>query len=164
MTKRYSEDLNIWWEPTEVDKYVIAVGFTQKYINEVIDEAWHILPSQGKVKKGETLMCIESNIGFIKVPSPFTGTVMDFTDLARNFPEKITEDTPVCFFREGSTEEVIWPPVSPENLMIQNNLPRIRREEVNNIGLVDAPDRRGLRDVRPLNIILDEAVQQVGNF
>lgn len=70
----------------------VDIGFQQTYISEHLQEAFHILPaSHGKIESGAPMMVVESNDGLENIHSPFVGRFVNFSDKARNFPDRLKE-------------------------------------------------------------------------
>lgn len=84
-------DSSIW---TERDaRGVDLIGFRQSYIDQVLGECFHVVQADTKkARKGSPLMVLETNDGTNRVRSPVTGTIIRFSDKARNFPDRLTED------------------------------------------------------------------------
>jgi glycine cleavage system H lipoate-binding protein len=84
-------DGSIW---TETDaRGVEQIGFRQSYIEQVLGECFHVVQADTrKARKGCPLMVLETNDGTSRVRSPVTGTILMFSDKARNFPDRLTED------------------------------------------------------------------------
>lgn len=80
----------------------IDVGFQQKYINEKLQEVFHVLPAnQSKIEKNTPILVLESNDGLEKIVSPFAGRFVSFSDKARNFPDRLKEsDVVLTLFEE----------------------------------------------------------------
>ncbi len=70
----------------------VDIGFQQTYITEHLQEAFHILPANhNKIEKGAPMMGVESNEGLENIRSPFAGRFVNFSDKARNFPDRLKE-------------------------------------------------------------------------
>jgi glycine cleavage system H lipoate-binding protein len=84
-------DGSIW---TETDaRGVSLIGFRQEYIDQVLGECFHVVQADTRrARKGCPLMVLETNDGTNRVRSPVTGTILTFSDKARNFPDRLTED------------------------------------------------------------------------
>lgn len=91
--KLFDSKNQIWFEK---DGDIVRVGFTNNFLAQM-DECWHILPAGKQVKEKDPLMAVETNDGLLSIRSPATGYIMDFSDKAMNFPDKLTaEDVVVC--------------------------------------------------------------------
>src|SRR5579864_9391330 len=82
---------NVW---TEVDaRGVLRLGFTKQYIDERLGECFHVVPADvGNTTKGGSLLVLETNDGTSRIKSPISGTILVFSDKARNFPDRLTEE------------------------------------------------------------------------
>lgn len=82
---------NVW---TETDKVgVVSIGLRQSYLEEKMQECFHILQADAlNLKRGGPMMVIETNDGLESLKSPLTGRITFFNDKARNFPDRLVED------------------------------------------------------------------------
>lgn len=82
---------DIWCE-TQPDG-MMSIGFTKKCIEEKLCECFHILPADvGTAKLKQPLLVLETNDGVEAIPSPINGRIIIFSDKARNFPDRMTEE------------------------------------------------------------------------
>lgn len=82
---------NIWTE--ELAGGTINIGFTQQFITETLGECFHITQSNlFLLAEGKPMLTIETNDGLKVVRAPVTGTVLSFSDQARDFPDRIVEN------------------------------------------------------------------------
>jgi glycine cleavage system H lipoate-binding protein len=90
------------WAVTEPNGQV-SIGFTQQFIEEKLNECFHVLPAETKkVGNKSPLMVLETNDGLQSIKSPVAGEVVFFSDKARNFPDRLKEDDIVItVFLEG---------------------------------------------------------------
>jgi glycine cleavage system H lipoate-binding protein len=112
-------DGSTWTEPD--DRGVIRIGFRQSYIEQVLGECFHVVQADTrKARKGCPLMVLETNDGTSRVRSPVTGTILTFSDKARNFPDRLTEDDVIV---EVLPEGVTLPPRSQKTVASKNSGP-----------------------------------------
>lgn len=85
----------------------VDIGFQQKYISEHLQEAFHILPANhSKIESGTPMMVVESNDGLENIRSPFDGRFVNFSDKARNFPDRLKEtDVVLTLWTEEGYQE-----------------------------------------------------------
>jgi hypothetical protein len=82
---------NIWTED-EKDG-LVKVGFTRRFIDNVLMECFHIVQADIKnLYEGGPMLVVETNDGLESIKSPYTGTVHYFNPKARNFPDRLTEE------------------------------------------------------------------------
>jgi len=82
---------NIWQETDKAG--VVSIGLRQTYLEEKMQECFHILQADAiNLKKGGPMMVIETNDGLESLKSPLTGRITFFNDKARNFPDRLVED------------------------------------------------------------------------
>jgi len=82
---------NIWQETDKAG--VVSIGLRQTYLEEKMQECFHILQADAQhLKKGGPMMVIETNDGLESLKSPLTGRITFFNDKARNFPDRLVED------------------------------------------------------------------------
>lgn len=80
------------WSRVHEDKS-ITVGFNQSFINETLQECFHVMQAENSVvRERGPLMVLETNDGLESIKSPFAGRITYFNPKARNFPDKITEE------------------------------------------------------------------------
>ena len=81
---------NIWYQTSQGR---MEIGFTKECLDEKLTECFHILPADNyAVKQRGPLMVLETNDGLEAVHSPIAGRVLFFSDKARNFPDRLTEE------------------------------------------------------------------------
>jgi glycine cleavage system H lipoate-binding protein len=82
---------DIWCE-TQPDG-MMSIGFTKKCIEEKLCECFHILPADvGTAKLKQPLLVLETNDGVEAIPSPINGRIIIFSEKAKNFPDRMTEE------------------------------------------------------------------------
>jgi hypothetical protein len=82
---------NLWYEKQQDG--VMNIGFTQTFIQQALNECFHILPADSRnVLENGALLVIETNDGVQSLKSPVTGTIVEFNTKARNFPDRIKEE------------------------------------------------------------------------
>lgn len=86
--KQYLKD--IWTE--EVKDGTINIGFTQQFIDQNMNECFHVIQADTKqVTKDGPLLVLETNSCLESIKAPITGHVHFFNQKALNFPDKLTE-------------------------------------------------------------------------
>lgn len=71
---------------------MINVGFTPNFL-QILEECWHILPyGKGVIREKDPLMAVETNDELLSIQSPISGVLMNFSEKAMNFPDKLTSD------------------------------------------------------------------------
>lgn len=71
----------------------INVGFTQPCIEEKLQECFHVLPADVvRTKREQPLLVLETNDGLVSIKSPVNGHITFFSDKARNFPDRLSEE------------------------------------------------------------------------
>ncbi len=91
MPKVYMDD--IWFQD---GKGTIDIGFTQLFIDRMMGECYHITQASAVLMtKDRAMLTIETNEGLKVIRSPVTGTVAYFNTHARDFPDRLTEDSVV---------------------------------------------------------------------
>jgi|SRR5712664_2297847 len=80
------------WIETNPDG-TVNVGLTHNFINQKLQECFHIIQADATdVKRNSPMLVLETNDGLESIKSPITGRILTFSDRARNFPDKLTED------------------------------------------------------------------------
>jgi glycine cleavage system H lipoate-binding protein len=88
MTRQVDSKNQIWFEKQE---QVTTIGFTQTFLNS-LDQCWHILPANTeKFREKSPLLTVETNDALVSILSPVSGSFLEFTAKAQNFPNKLTE-------------------------------------------------------------------------
>jgi glycine cleavage system H lipoate-binding protein len=83
---------NVWYE--EMGSGTINIGFTRAYIEDILGECFHITQASSFLAtEGKPLLTIETNMGLKVVKAPCTGTITFFSTDARDFPDKLTEES-----------------------------------------------------------------------
>ena len=91
MPKVYMDD--IW---VQEGKGTVDIGFTQLFIDRILGECYHITQASSvMMTKDRAMLTIETNEGLKVIRSPVTGTVSYFNTHARDFPDRLTEDSVV---------------------------------------------------------------------
>jgi glycine cleavage system H lipoate-binding protein len=89
MTKQYRGE--IWFQE---EKGTVNIGFTKEFIQTVLTECYHITQAAFVLLvKDRPMLTIETNEGLKVIRSPVNGTVTFFSTDARDFPDRLTEDT-----------------------------------------------------------------------
>lgn len=82
---------------------IVLVGFTSSFLDQ-LDGCWQILPATRRMfKKNAPLLTVETNDGLYSVSAPFSGTLMDISQQAQNFPDQLTEDSVVMTINTRAT-------------------------------------------------------------
>jgi glycine cleavage system H lipoate-binding protein len=98
MAKQYKGD--IW---IEEGKGTVNIGFTNEFIREILSECFHITQASAvMLTKDRPMLTVETNEGLKVIRSPVTGTVLAFDHTARDFPDKLTEDSVVLRVKPAS--------------------------------------------------------------
>jgi glycine cleavage system H lipoate-binding protein len=88
MTRQVDSKNQIWFEKQD---QVTNIGFTRDFINS-LDQCWHILPANmERFREKAPLLTVETNDALVSILSPVTGTFLEFTNKAQDFPNKLTE-------------------------------------------------------------------------
>lgn len=152
-------DGTIWTERD--DRGVERIGFRQSYIEQVLSECFHVVQADTRTaRKGCPLMVLETNDGTSRVRSPVTGTILTFSDKARNFPDRLTEDDVIVeVLPEGvtlpstakkaktSAENVridltpFFQQAERRNWFVENPAPAPQAPDPVDVGIVDAQER-----------------------
>lgn len=84
------------------DGKLVKIGFNRDFLVGLQAECWHIMPANTKsVKEKAPLVTVENNEEMYSIPSPVSGYVMEFSQKASNFPDKLVEtDVVVKITRE----------------------------------------------------------------
>jgi glycine cleavage system H lipoate-binding protein len=130
---------NIW---TDDKNGKVSVGFTKEYIDESLAECFHILPADTRsIKKENPLLVVETNNGLESICSPVSGKILFFSDKAKNFPDKLTdEDVIVEIELEGTkTKEVS---ASKPTVHVLDQRPALRAQYINHEAFIQALDWR----------------------
>lgn len=98
MTRQTNDRNQIWFEK---EGQVTKIGFTQEFLNS-LDQCWHILPANmERFREKSPLLTVETNDALISILSPVTGSFMNFTTKAQDFPNKLTTNDVVLEVTEG---------------------------------------------------------------
>src|ERR1700743_1891382 len=98
MAKQYKGD--IW---IEEGVGTVNIGFTNEFIREILSECFHITQaSMVMLTKDRPMLTVETNEGLKVIRSPVTGPVIQFDHTARDFPDKLTEDSVVLRVKPAS--------------------------------------------------------------
>jgi len=85
----------------------IDIGFNRSFIDQILTECYHItLASAVMLVKDRPMLTIETNEGLKVIRSPCTGTIVQFSAAARDFPDTLTEETTVLTVRPKSSVAV----------------------------------------------------------
>lgn len=91
---------DVW--TTTMDDGTINIGLTNDFIQNKLDECFHILPADFyNVSENEPMIVVETNEGLESIKSPVSGQVIFFSALAKNFPDQIKEDDVIMKVRSG---------------------------------------------------------------
>lgn len=116
MSKQFHGD-DIWSH--EVNG-TINIGFMQSFIDRILGECYHITQSSLElVTKNKAMLTIETNEGLKVIRSPVTGTVVYFNNTARDFPDRLTEETVVITIRP---KQVVVPRVDAKVSITKNKV------------------------------------------
>ena len=120
----------IWYQ--EVNG-TVNMGFTKEFIHTVLTECFHITQASFvMLVKDRPMLTIETNEGLKVIRSPVTGMVTIFSTDARDFPDRLTEDTVVVSIKLKSVavpgkkaERTKYEPTQHIDEWLQRNAPPV---------------------------------------
>ncbi|MDE3022868.1 MAG: hypothetical protein KGI54_13590 [Pseudomonadota bacterium] len=98
---------------------LIAVGFNPDFL-DIVHQSFQILPGKTltEIKQGDALFVLETEASVIPVKSPLSCWYGELSTMARDYPDRITDDVEVCTFFTKQPEK----PKAPFRIIVGANL------------------------------------------